>query len=161
MYAALILAALALTANDYGLAQRRDLLEPERAFSLSARPLDPSTVEVRFVIADGYYLYRDKLKFTLEPGTLAAAPLLPPGKVKQDPFFGSVETYRGDVVTRVMLTAPAPGAKVTLEAESQGCADAGVCYPPQRQKLALALPQVGAGPGPVVEFAPAKKTWCR
>ena len=160
-YAALAVAALAALCAGYGAAQPRDLLEPERAFSLSARPLDPSTVEVRFAIADGYYLYRDKLKFSIEPGTLAAPPLLPPGKVKEDPFFGSVQTYRGDVVARLKLAAPAPGAKVTLQAESQGCADAGVCYPPQLQKLALALPQSGAGPGSVVEFAPARKTWFR
>jgi len=128
---------------------------------LSARSLDPTTVEARFTIADGYYLYRDKLKLSLEPGALAAPPLLPPGKVKHDQFFGNVETYRGNVVVRVTLATPAPGATVTLLAESQGCADAGVCYPPQLQKLALALPVKGAGPGPVVEFAPAKKTWFR
>ena len=140
-------------------AQAPNLLEPERAFSFSARPLDATTVEARFAIADGYYLYRDKLKLSLEPGALAAPPVLPPGKIKQDEFFGTVETYRGKVVVRVSLAAPAPGATLTVKAESQGCADKGVCYPPQVQKIALSLPPAGAGPGPVVEFAPAKKNW--
>jgi len=148
----------ALTLGAAG-AQAPELLEPERAFRLSARPLDATTVEVRFAIADGYYLYRDKFKLGLEPGALAGAPELPPGKLKQDDFFGKVETYRGSVVARVSLAAPAPGAAVTLRAESQGCADRGVCYPPQVQKLALTLPPAGAGPGPIVEFAPAKKSW--
>ena len=150
------MAALTLGA---AIAQTPDLLAPERAFSFSARPLDSTTVEARFAIAKGYYLYRDKLALSLEPGALAAPPVLPPGKIKQDEFFGKVETYRGTLVLRVSLAAPAPGATVTVKAESQGCADLGVCYPPQVQKIALALPPVGAGPGPVVEFAPAKKTW--
>jgi thiol:disulfide interchange protein DsbD len=146
-------------ANGAAVAQDPRLLEPARAFSLSARPIDASTVEARFAIADGYYLYRDKIKVSVEPGALAAPPVLPPGKVKQDPFFGSVETYRGSVVVRAVLASPAPGAAVTVRVESQGCADLGVCYPPQSQAIALALPVAGAGPGPVVEFAPAKKTW--
>ena len=140
-------------------AQAPDLLEPERAFRFSARPLDAATVEVRFAIADGYYLYRDKLKLGLEPGALAAPPVLPPGKIKEDQFFGKVETYRGNLVLRLALAAPAPGGTVTVRAESQGCADVGVCYPPQVQTIALPLPAVGAGPGPVVDYAPARKTW--
>ena len=158
--------ALAAVAGALGvpagsLAQRNDLLEPERAFALSARALDPATVEVRFAIAEGYYLYRDKIRLALEPGSLAAPPALPPGKLKHDEFFGEVQTFRGELAVRLSLAAAAPGAAVTLRAESQGCADAGVCYPPQLQKLALVLPAAGGGPGPVVEFAPAKKSWFR
>ena len=141
------------------IAQDPKLLEPERAFSLSVRPLDPATVEARFAIARGYYLYRDKLKFSLEPGALAAPPVLPPGKVKEDQFFGNVETYRGQLVVRLALSASAPGTTVVVKTESQGCADIGVCYPPQLQKVAVTLPATGAGPGAPVEATPAKKTW--
>lgn len=156
---ALAVGVMAMLTLELAVAQSPSLLEPERAFSFSARSLDTNTVEARFAVAKGYYLYRDKLKFTLEPGTLAAPPVLPPGTVKDDEFFGKVETYRGNLAVRVTLAAPAPGASVTIRAESQGCADAGVCYPPQVQKIALVLPAAGAGPGPVVEFAPAKKSW--
>ena len=136
------------------------LLEPERAFSFSARGIDSKTVEARFAVANGYYLYRDKLKFSIEPATLAGdPPVLPPGKIKEDEFFGKVETYRGDLVVRLPLNAPAPGTTVGIVAESQGCADQGVCYPPQRQRIALPLPALGAGAGAVVEAAPAKRTW--
>ena len=84
---------------------------------------------------------------------------LPPGKVKEDQFFGKVETYRGEVVVRVPL-APAPRASpLVLVADSQGCADAGVCYPATRQKVTLALPAPGKGPGPVVDAFPRKKSW--
>jgi len=152
-------AIVVLLAASTATAQEPRLLEPERAFSFSARALDATTVETRFAIADGYYLYRDKLKFSLEPGALATPPVLPPGKVKQDAFFGNVETYRGQLVLRLALAAPAPGATVTVKAESQGCADLGVCYPPQIQKVTLALPAAGAPPGAPVESAPVKKTW--
>ena len=153
---AALMAALTLGAAS---AQSPDLLEPERAFSLSARALDATTVEARFAVADGYYLYRDKLKFSLEPGTLAAPPVLPPGKVKQDEFFGKVETYRGRLAVRLALDAPQPGRQITVRAESQGCADAGVCYPPQVQNITLTLPATGAGPGAPVSAVPTRKSW--
>ena len=137
----------------------RSLLPPERAFSLSARGLDPRTIEVRYAIADGYYLYRDKIKLGVEPANMSAPPVLPPGKVKQDEFFGQVETYRGELMVRLALAQPVPGATVNLIAESKGCADAGVCYPPQQQRLVLPMPKEGAGAGALVEAAPAKRSW--
>ena len=59
----------------------------------------------------------------------------------------------------VPLDAAAPGRLVTVSAESQGCADLGVCYPPQLQKVTLSLPPVGGRPGTPVEAAPKKKSW--
>jgi thiol:disulfide interchange protein DsbD len=135
------------------------LFAPERAFALSVQALDDRTIEARFAIADGYYLYREKLGFSVEPGALAAAPILPPGKIKDDEFFGRVATYRGRVAVRLSLDKPAPGQKITVRAQSQGCADAGVCYPPQAQNLTVALPDAGARPGPPVEATPARKSW--
>lgn len=142
-------------------AQQADLLPAEQAFRFSVRPLDPASVEARFKIVDGYYLYRDRLKFALDGAPLAAPPGLPPGKVKEDPFFGSVETYRGEVAVRLALPAPAPpGSKVTVTAESQGCAETvGVCYPPQVQKVQVSLPAAGAGPGATVDATPPRKKW--
>jgi thiol:disulfide interchange protein DsbD len=133
------------------------LLPAEEAFRFGARALDARTIEVRFSVADGYYLYRDKLRFTAEPGA-ASAPELPPGKLKDDAFFGRVETYRREVVGRFTIAGGAPGDKVVVKAESQGCADAGVCYPPNVQQVTLALPPGGA-PGPLIEAHPAKKRW--
>jgi thiol:disulfide interchange protein DsbD len=136
-----------------GLAQ--SLLPSDQAFRLSARALDASTIEARYDIADGYYLYRDKLRFRTDPVT-ARAPLLPPGVHKHDAFFGDVDTYRGEVVVRIALEKPASGEKLTLHADSQGCADVGVCYPPNPQQLTLAVPTAGY-PGPYVE--PGRKGW--
>ena len=71
-----------------------ELLEPERAFQLSAVYKDSKTVELRYKIADGYYMYRGRFKFDL--GSVSAARLgkamFPKGNMKQDPSFGRVET---------------------------------------------------------------------
>jgi thiol:disulfide interchange protein DsbD len=137
-----------------------NLLPPEQAFRFSARALDDRTLEARFAIADGYYLYRDKLKFAVSPeSAVLGSPNLPAGKIKTDEFFGKVETYRGTLVVKLPLSGVDAGQSVVLAADSQGCADAGVCYPPTRQKLTLALPKPGAGPGALVEATPPRKSW--
>jgi thiol:disulfide interchange protein DsbD len=136
-----------------------DLLPNERAFAFSARGLDERTVEARFVVADGFYLYRDKLKFEVEPEPVAGAPQLPAGKLKSDKFFGNVEIYRGQMVVRLPLQHAVPGQRVKVTAESQGCADVEVCYPPQRQTVSLSLPIAGARPGGLVDAVPPKKSW--
>ncbi len=124
-----------------------ELLEVDKAFRLSARALDAGTLEVRYEIAKGYYMYRDKFAFALEPATVkAGAPQLPPGKVKQDEFFGDVETYRKEVFIRLPFTAPEGLDTVTLKATSQGCADIGVCYPPNPQTLQVSLAAMSSAP---------------
>jgi thioredoxin:protein disulfide reductase len=147
---------LALPAGAQFPASQPTLLPPDQAFRLSARALDPSTLEVRFDIADGYYLYRDRLAFRVTPLSAGRAEL-PPGKVKHDAFFGDVETYRGAVVVRLPLArAGQPGERVTLPTDSQGCADVGVCYPPNPQQLQVVLPAAGARPGDYVEAGKPK-----
>jgi len=137
-----------------------ELLPPEQAFRFSARALNDRTLEARFAIADGYYLYREKLKFALEPEAAGpAVPQLPPGKFKEDQFFGRMETYRGDLVVKLPLPSAASGQTLVLIADSQGCADLGVCYPVNRQKVTLVVPASGKGPGAVVEAYPRKKSW--
>jgi thioredoxin:protein disulfide reductase len=135
------------------------VLPVEEAFRFGARPLDARTVEVRFTMPDGYYLYRDKLRFAASPALGLAEPALPPGAVKQDPFFGRVETYRREVALRLSLPAGAAGVTVVVEAESQGCADVGICYPPNRQQVTLVLPESAGAPAEFVEAHPPKKRW--
>jgi len=123
-----------------------DFMEPEKAFVVSAEALVPDAVEVRFAIADGYYLYRDKFKIATSTGTLGEAQY-PKGKVKFDETFAKdVETFRGDMRIRVPLTgAPADG-QLVLDVTSQGCADAGLCYPPMTQQVSVHLPAAGEAP---------------
>lgn len=115
-----------------------DLLEPDRAFRFSARLVGPELIEVRYRIADGYYMYRDKFRFSATPeAVVLGAPELPPGKILEDEFFGRVETYRRDLTIRIALKGAANLKFFTLTAVSQGCADVGVCYVPLTQTIRL------------------------
>lgn len=120
-------------------AAQPDLLEPEKAFRFSARALDASNIEVRYQIADGYYLYRERFAFAAEPDSVKLGPAqIPEGKKKKDDFFGEVQTHRGELKIIVPVTAGGDG-KVSLIATSQGCADVGVCYVPMESKVQLAM----------------------
>src|SRR5450830_2004623 len=139
-----------------------DYLPPEQAFKFSARMQDGSHVAVTWDIADGYYMYRERFKFSAE-GATTGAPAYPAGKVKfDDTFQKNVETYRHSVTIIVPVNAP---GLFTLNAQSQGCADAGLCYAPQDASARLmgnstAAPALSGMPGastaaPVVKLAPA------
>ena len=132
-----LLILLALLVGTFA-AGAADLLEPEQAFRFPARPADAAHVEVRFIIADGYYLYRDRLRFSAEGARLGPAEL-PAGLAHKDEFFGDMPIYRGAVTIRV--PAQADGG-FELKVVSQGCADVGVCYVPMESKANL---QLGAG----------------
>ncbi|MEO6565790.1 MAG: protein-disulfide reductase DsbD N-terminal domain-containing protein [Casimicrobiaceae bacterium] len=155
-----LLAALLLAMPLVAAAADPKLLPPEEAFRFSARALDERTIEARFAVADGYYLYRDKMRFAVTPAAAAlAAPQLPPGKAKEDQFFGKVETFRDSVAVKLTMTGTGPGQAVVVAAESQGCADQGVCYPPNLQKVTIIMPAAGKGPGPLVDANPPRKRW--
>lgn len=149
-----VAAALALGGQALGQVHP---LSPDKAFLFSAKALDAQTVEARFTIADGYYLYRDKIHFAIDPASGALlTPALPAGKIKQDEFFGRVETYRGSVTVNLAIRNFTPGQPLVIRAESQGCADIGICYPPTTQTATVSLPA-----GSVVPRNPeaTKKTW--
>jgi thiol:disulfide interchange protein DsbD len=128
-----------LCVTPFAWAAQADLLEPEKAFRFSARVLDAANIEVRYQIADGYYLYRERFAFAAEPaGVTLGAAQIPEGKKKKDEFFGEVQTHRGELRIVVPVTAAADG-KVSLTATAQGCADVGVCYVPMDSKIQLAM----------------------
>ncbi len=118
-----------------------DLLEPGKAFRFSAQWVDADNIDVRYQIADGYYLYRERFSFQVQSaGFSLGIPQMPAGDLHQDKFFGRVETYRGDLKIRLPLKRAGDSAQaVTLTAVSQGCADVGVCYTPLEQKAELVL----------------------
>jgi thiol:disulfide interchange protein DsbD len=126
----------------FGSAAAEDqFLPPEQAFRFSARMADASNVEIRFKIADQYYLYRERFAFKAD-GARLGTPVIPPGKIKFDETFEKdVEVYRHEVVIRLPVAADAP---FTLTVSSQGCADKGLCYPPAESVVQL-LPTSAAG----------------
>jgi len=117
-----------------------DLLEPEKAFRFAARALDSTAVEVQFTIADGYYLYRDRFRFSAEGARLGQAEF-PTGLKHKDEFFGEQVIYRQEVRVRIPAEAAGP---FTLKVVSQGCADAGVCYVPMESSARIATGLAGS-----------------
>jgi thiol:disulfide interchange protein DsbD len=115
---------------------------------------------VRWEIADGYYMYQSKFGFQADTvGISTGSPRMPAAVTKEDEFFGKVQVYRDSVEIRVPVTrATGSGHFLTLEATSQGCADAGLCYPPHRQRLLLELPEMAAATPIAAEAAPAAET---
>ncbi len=121
-----------------------DFLPPEQAFKLSARMDGPGTAVVSYAIADGYYMYRERFKFTATGATLGA-PAIPAGKVKFDETFQKdVETYHKGVEIRIPVQGSGP---FTLNVTGQGCADKGLCYPPQDAAVQLVAGGGGAPQG--------------
>jgi len=123
-------------------AQEEELLPPEEAFSLSAW-VEGDTLVAEYQIAPGYYMYRERFDFQIESSdapTRFDVAVIPAGKVKEDEFFGKMETYRDSVKIRLPLLFDGPAAsKLQVKMTSQGCADIGVCYPPLKQALAVEL----------------------
>ena len=146
------LAAAAVPVASAVAGTAQELLEPERAFQLSARYADAKSVELRYKIADGYYMYRARFKFDIDPPTDAklGKAIFSKGEMKQDPTFGRVQTYRDSV--RILLPVTSMGKRLAssdapalhLKVTAQGCADAGVCYPPMHQTLTLLPATLGA-----------------
>ncbi len=133
-----------------------DFLPPEQAFQVSARMVAADRAEVSVAVAPGYYLYREPLRFDAEGAALGPADI-PPGKVKFDENFQkNVETYRN--VLRIGLPVQA-GGPFKLSLVSQGCADAGLCYPPMTTVLALDPAVLGGGPGAPAAAAQAGGGW--
>jgi thiol:disulfide interchange protein DsbD len=114
-----------------------EFLEPDRAFIPALERIDERNARARWDIAEGYYLYREKFRFEV-PGDPAAevAPGFPPGAPKDDPYFGPMEIYTGSVSIPLALDRGASVA-TELSVTYQGCAEAGLCYPPMTKVLPL------------------------
>ena len=142
----LLIACAAVLAEDA-------FLLPEQAFQVTAEANGADAVRVRWTIAEGYYLYRDKFRFaTQTSGVSLGTPVWPAAETKQDAYFGAMQVYHRQVEVRLPLTREmGSGDTLTLETTSQGCADAGLCYPPQRQRLTVRLPPDIAVPAPEPE----------
>ncbi|WP_374599903.1 protein-disulfide reductase DsbD [Niveibacterium sp.] len=115
-----------------------ELLEPEKAFGVTAEAKDSKTISLHFAIEKGYYLYKHRFAFEPKDATLTLAPAsYPAGERKQDEFFGEVEIFRGDLAVSVPVASGELGNGQQLSVTYQGCADVGVCYPPQTTLVTL------------------------
>lgn len=135
-----LLFALGMVAHS----QAQDFLDPEVAFKVSAKMVEPGVAEVSYVIADGYYLYRERLKFESADAKLGT-PDIPRGKIKFDETFQKeVETYRHNLVVRIPVQA---ASDFTLSVGLQGCADLGLCYPPIVTPIKISIADIAATTG--------------
>ena len=133
-----------------------DFLPVREAFKLNLIETTPETIKLRFVPTEGYYLYRHKFGFTTEPADIALGTAqLPPGEAKHDEYFGDVEVYHA--ILDVDIPRPANDPRpFTLVVTYQGCADKGLCYPPETERVTI---EGHASPS-VAQSAPATSwTW--
>ncbi len=117
-----------------------DLLPLSEAFRLEVSRVEPERVRISWTIAEGYYLYRERIRLEATPAGVRPGFVLPPGIPTQDPFFGETEIYRHQVAFEIALEEGAARLdRVHLKVVSQGCADIGICFPPEAREVVLAV----------------------
>jgi thiol:disulfide interchange protein len=128
-------------------ANEQDLLAPDVAFRVTAN-LDGDLLQVRWVIADGYYLYRQRMRILAESPDLTLGPVQwPRGEQQSDPFMGTQEVYLQQVEATVPLRRSDYGAHpVQVKVEYQGCAKDRLCYPTIAKVLFPSGPAVSPEP---------------
>jgi thiol:disulfide interchange protein DsbD len=137
-----LIALVVMLAGTFMPAASQDFLAPEKAFAMQARMLDTQTLAVRYDIAPAYYMYQERFEFDWRDTPFTPPEItLPPGEVKYDPTFEKdMALYFGSVEFAVPLPSwpqtQAP-TTVTLILVSQGCAEAGLCYPPMESAVQL------------------------
>ncbi|HUI61897.1 MAG TPA: protein-disulfide reductase DsbD, partial [Steroidobacteraceae bacterium] len=121
--------------------QSDSFLPVDEAFRFDALPNGGDGVRLNWEIADGYYLYRARIKVsTSAAGVHLGAPQMPAGQVKNDEYFGRQEVYHHELSATVPVARTTAGAlELPLQVSYQGCADAGLCYPPQTKTVTVRL----------------------
>jgi thiol:disulfide interchange protein DsbD len=128
-----------ITHSAVALAEK-ELLPPDQAFKISAKALSSDQLEISWDIAEGYYLYRNKIQFTSKTEQIhTVTPVFPTGETKHDENFGDVIIYRNRLIIPVSLITEG-ATSIQLLAQYQGCADRGICYPPQKKTIDIILP---------------------
>ena len=127
-------------ASDNPFEQKADFLPANKAFVFTSEPLPSGETRLHWQITDQYYLYKKRFKF--DGLNAAQTPVLPQGQEHSDEFFGATQVYRDSLE----LLIPA-GANGQVKVSWQGCADAGLCYPPQSQTVDLGGTQPAAEQG--------------
>ncbi len=140
--ALLFILLLWLSASSAQAIQPDDLLQPEQAFVLDFQVAAPEQIVARWTIAEGYYLYRERIRFeTDQPGISLQSVQFPDGVPIVDEFFGPMEVYYNQA--HIILNLQRDNGESTqleLTVHSQGCAEVGICYPPERRQFTVDLP---------------------
>lgn len=131
----LVMAVVSVFYSSTIRANQENFLDPEKAFILQAEMADASHVRLRFSIANGYYMYREQFGFKLDTDIVRLGEAkFPTGKIKYDPTFDrQMELFFKEAVITLPITAWPKNTldtPFTLTVTGQGCAEAGICYPP-------------------------------
>ncbi|MCF7965227.1 MAG: protein-disulfide reductase DsbD [Methylobacter tundripaludum] len=130
-----------------------EVLPPDQAFKVSAKALAADRIEISWDIAEGYYLYRNKMRFESKTGQIRLGePVFPAGETHHDENFGDVVIYRNTLNVPVTLSVENGASSLQLLVQYQGCADRGICYPPQKTTFDLKLPAPAAKVDPVKQL---------
>lgn len=135
------LALVTIVATSLWAADPEEPLEPEKAFPLTVQ-LAPGAnpgVHLRFDIAPGHYLYRDRFHVEV-PGLPAGAPEVPAGIQKDDPFVGPTVILKGEAVVRVPFVGSVRPGRHKVKVTAQGCAEDRLCYAPFTQSGEVIIP---------------------
>jgi thiol:disulfide interchange protein DsbD len=126
-----------------------EFLDPDVAFQLIADADGPDRIRVHWTIHEGYYLYKSRVKVaTASDKVKLGAVSLPTGEKKTDDYFGEQEVFHNELVASVPVSrAPGSAVEVPLDVTYQGCAEAGLCYPPITKTLNVSLPAPDAAAG--------------
>lgn len=117
------------------------LLPPDQAFHAIAEADSRNQIKVHWSIAEGYSLYRKNMRFEFaSPDIKLGNPVFPAGTIKHDELLGDIEHYRKELKLNLPVNASKELTSATLAIRYQGCADIGVCYPPQTKTLKIELP---------------------
>ncbi len=126
--------------------QEEDILKPEEAFRYEVNS-DGDRITVRWLIEPEHYLYKKRMGFTSRSDDVELGDaILPRGKLYVDEFFGEMETYRGQAEITIPIISRGNADDMTLELRSQGCADIGLCYPPQAWTTTVSFDKAPAVP---------------
>src|ERR1700722_10843350 len=109
----------------------------------------PDSIRLIWGVTDGYYLYRARIKASSDTTQAKLGELtLPTGETKMDEYFGKQEVYHHDVVGSISVARSSSGdLAVPLKVTYQGCASAGLCYPPITKTVNVVLPSPGGAAG--------------
>jgi thiol:disulfide interchange protein DsbD len=123
-----------------------EFLPPDQAFRVEVAAQGADMIRVDFLVTPGYYLYRHRFNFSLDtaagvPSATLGSPDIPQGKWKEDEFFGRQQVFEEGVSVSIPVSrAPGDALELPIVVGLQGCADKGLCYPPEKRRFKVLLP---------------------
>ena len=142
----LLLSVVSITSYA-GCAEQSRFLPPDHAFGFDAAVRDTHTLQASFNVTPGYYLYRDRIRFSIKDGPAGiTAVRFPMGEMEDDPNFGYMEVFHHPFQVEITVDrARTDAISITLNTSYQGCSKQGLCYLPIATSTPLDMPDAKPG----------------